>query len=359
MSDRSEHRYVPILKGKKGEFDSLGLIGDAAKGRLTPLIEIFTVPWDWDNDTPAKALEPHLDSAVSQLCSGWGLAHEIWLDTLWLDPASLANGKPALEYLFDAARANYLTALPVGGPGRPANHTASVAAIQAADQRGAVLRLDPEDLGDPSALMASVAAWLQAVGVTAAETDLLVDFSAITPALVPSIQLAASAIIPTLPYLHDWRSFTLASGGFPADLSTVKAQTVDRLPRCDWALWQAVSGRALPRFPSFGDYAINYPELSDPDPRTMRASATIRYSADDVWVVVKERWLRYGYDQFHQASSTLMSQAEWAGPAHCPGCRFIASCAEEASSTGNLTVWRRVGTVHHLTHTAAQLANLP
>jgi hypothetical protein len=359
MSQRSEHHYVSILKGKKGEFDALALVAAADKPRMTPLIEIFTVPWDWNNDTPAKAIEAHLDSAVAQLVGGWGIDQAAWIDTLWLDADVTAGGKTPLEYVFDQCRVSNLAALPVGGPGRPASHTTSVAAVHAADQRGVVLRLDPEDLGDPGALMASVTTWLQAVGVAPAEVDLMVDFSAITPALTAGIQLAASAIVPTLPYLQDWRTFTLASGGFPADLSAVKAQSVQRLPRCDWTMWQTVSGRALPRMPAFGDYAISHPELSDPDPRTMRASATIRYTADDVWVVVKERWLRYGYDQFRQASSRLKAQPEWAAATHCPGCEFIDACAAGGSTTGNLTVWRRVGTVHHLTHTVAQLASLP
>lgn len=357
MADRPEHRYVPILKGKKGEFDALGTLEPSSKQRITPLLEVFTVPWDWDTDTPSKSLEDHLDSALRQLADGWGPDLPLWLDTLWLDPDAQAGGVPALEYLFDGARGE-IFALPVGGPGRPVGHTASVAAVHSVDQRGAVLRLDPEDLGDPGALTAAVGAWLQTVGVNPSQVDLVVDFSAITSALAPSVTLAATAVIPTLPFLRDWRSFTLASGGFPTDLTSVKAQSVDRLPRSDWALWETVSSRSMPRLPAFGDYAIGHAELTDPDPRTIRPSATIRYTADDVWVIVKGRWVRYGYDQFHDASLTLMAQPEWMSNGHCDGCAFIDACAA-GGPTGNLTTWRRVGTVHHLTQTAEQLASLP
>jgi hypothetical protein len=140
----------------------------------------------------------------------------------------------------------------------------------------------------------------------------------------------------------------------------VKAASVERLARCDWTLWSGVVAKTLPRVPAFVDYAISHPELSDPDPRTMRASATIRYTAATVWVVVKERWLRKygGFAQFQLAATKLMAQPEWGLPTHCLGCAFIDACAA-AGPTGNLTVWRRVGTVHHLTTTAAQLASLP
>ncbi len=358
MADRPEHRYVPILKGKKGEFDALQGLAAADKERITPLVEIFTVPWDWDTDAPAKRLEDHLDSAAQQLAGGWGADHPLWLDTLWLDPEASAGGKDALEYLFDRCR-GALAAIPVGGPGRPPGHVASVAAVHAADQRGAVLRLDPDDLGDPSGLASAVAGWLAAVGVAPDEVDLVVDFSAIAQAHAPSIQIAAGAIIPTLPRLLEWRSVTLASGCFPADLSAVKRQSVEHLPRCDWTLWRNVAAGTLPRVPAFGDYAISHPVLFDPDPRMIRPSATIRYSAADAWVIVKGRWAqRYGFQQFNQASATLVTQPEWCASAHCVGCAFIDACAA-GGPTGNLTTWRKVGTVHHLTLTAAQLASLP
>jgi hypothetical protein len=358
VADRPEHHYVPILKGKKGEFDALGRLDSGLKSGITPLVEIITVPWDWTNDVPTKSLEDHLGSTVHQLNVGWGNQFPIWLDTLWLDPGDAAGGKPPLEYLFDLARGQ-IPALPVGGPGRDANHTSSVAAVHSIDGRGAVLRLDPEDLGDPTALTASVTGWLQAVGVTAQEVDLVVDFGAITPALAPTVTLAASTVMPTLPYLEDWRSITLASGGFPVDLISIKTNSVDRVPRCDWTMWTSVSSRHQPRLAAFGDYAISHPELTELDPRVVRPSATIRYTATDYWVIVKGRWAqKYGFDQFNACSATLIALAEWSGPTHCEGCVFIAACAA-GGPTGNLTTWRRVGTVHHLTHTAGQLANLP
>ena len=358
MSNRAEHHYVPVLKGKKGEFDALGQLVSPQKERITPLVEISTLPWDWDNDVASKTLEEHLDSAVRQLASGWGIGLPVWIDTLWLDPGDQANGKPALEHLFDLARSE-IVALPVGGPGRPPSHTASVAAVHGSDGRGAVLRLDPEDLGDPGALTASIDAWMAAVGVTPSSVDLVVDFNEVTPSLAGTVTLTASLLIPTLPYLSDWRSFTLAAGGFPVDLTGVEAETVQRLARCDYGIWQTVVSRTLPRLPAFGDYAINHPSLSDIDPRTMRPSATIRYTADDIWVIVKGRWVtRYGYEQFNAGSATLMTLPEWEGQTHCAGCQFIHACAA-GGSTGNLTVWRRVGTVHHLMHTAAQFANFP
>jgi hypothetical protein len=358
MSNRPEHHYVPVLKGKKGEFDALRQVDRALRTRITPLVEITTLPWDWDNDAPTKTLEAHLESAVRQLASGWGADHALWLDTLWLDPGDQAGGTSPLEYLFDLTRGE-LVAVPVGGPGRPSAHTGSVAAVHRRDQRGAVLRLDPEDLGDPGALTSSIDAWLATVGVTPSDVDLVLDFNEVTPSLAATVTLTSSLLVPTLPYLSDWRSFTLASGGFPVDLAAVEAESVQRLPRCDYAIWQTVVSRTLPRLPAFGDYAINHPSLSDIDPRTMRPSATIRYAGDGAWVIVKGRWaVRYGFDQFNAGSGTLISLPDWEGQGHCDGCQFIHACAA-GGSPGNLTVWRRVGTVHHLTHTAAQLANLP
>jgi hypothetical protein len=277
---------------------------------------------------------------------------------LWHEATEQAGDKPAVEYLHDLARER-LSAVPVGGPGRPDAHTASLTRVAAEDKLGAVLRLDPQDLENPDLIGTAVDRWLTTTALAPADVDLVVDLGPVTPTLRSGIALGAAAIVPTLPHLDYWRTFTLASGAFPEALSEIGADSTARLERADWRLWQSVCARKLPRTPAFGDYAVGHPDLLDPDPRKIKFSAAIRFAAASEWVIVKGRSIEKGtFAQFHALSDTAskLPEYEWNGP--CDGCAFIYSCAG-GGGPGNLTSWREVATVHHLTLTAAQLANLP
>ena len=52
-----DHRhYVPILKGKMGEYTALAELRDEQKDSLTPLIEVPPVPWDYAEDAESRSV---------------------------------------------------------------------------------------------------------------------------------------------------------------------------------------------------------------------------------------------------------------------------------------------------------------
>lgn len=58
--------YVPILKGKEGEYGALKELSSKIKSKLVPLIEVIAVPWDFDNEVPAKAIDDHLEMVAEK-----------------------------------------------------------------------------------------------------------------------------------------------------------------------------------------------------------------------------------------------------------------------------------------------------
>ena len=48
--------YVPVLKGKEGEYGALEELSIDVRSHVMPLIEIPDVPYDYANDSPAKSL---------------------------------------------------------------------------------------------------------------------------------------------------------------------------------------------------------------------------------------------------------------------------------------------------------------
>jgi hypothetical protein len=108
----------------------------------------------------------------------------------------------------------------------------------------------------------------------------------------------------------------------------------------------------------FGDYAISHPVQKELDPRTMRMSASIRYTTQENWLVVKGRNVRqYGFDQYFELCKTLVKRPEFSGKDYSWGDNYIADCAAGRTGPGNATTWRKVGTNHHLTVVEQEIAS--
>jgi hypothetical protein len=201
---------------------------------------------------------------------------------------------------------------------------------------------------------------LERLSVSTRDTDLILDIRSIaTPrqADVNSIISMAQA----LPRIREWRSFTIAATSFPENLTGLPPSESSLIDRTEWRLWLDLSRcrRELPRRPTFGDYAISHPEPAEVDPRVMRPSASIRYTTDEAWLVLKGRNLRdNGFSQFHKVCTELIRCPEFSGADFSWGDGYIYDCAHQRTGPGNLTTWRKVGTSHHLGFAVRQLANL-
>jgi T4 beta protein len=152
-----------------------------------------------------------------------------------------------------------------------------------------------------------------------------------------------------------------------ATLGGVERHAHDLLERADWLAWRdrlhAVRG-SLIRLPTYSDYAIQHPlGVEGFDLRIMQVSATVRYTTDQHWLLVKGESTRsvVPSSQFPQLATRLVYghlQQHFAGPAHCSGCQSIKAAAGGAPGYGSAGVWRRLGTIHHLAVVMQGLQNL-
>ena len=165
-----------------------------------------------------------------------------------------------------------------------------------------------------------------------------------------------------MPLGDRWRRVILAAASFPIDLSEVDAATSTTIPRREWQLWRALQRRrtGLPQQGIiYSDYAIAHPLPRELDPRFMMMSASIRYTTDEDWLVVKGRNVRqYGFEQYFDLCRTLVELPEFYGPTFSWGDEYIARCAAREVGPGNATTWRKVGTNHHITVVVRAIANL-
>jgi Beta protein len=352
--------YVPILKGKDGEYGALKELNGVTRSGLTPLVEIVSIPWDFQNDKPKETIDRHLDDVAEKMLASWGTARTLFIDPYWIDEAErMKDGRHYLTFVFDDARAKGLQAVPVTGLRRDLPYQQAVKAIMAADRRGACIRLENEDFSELFDLNRNLDDLLAALGVSKGDVDLLMDFREIGENQTASVALAAQSIISLLTNINDWRALIFAGTGFPSEMPGPSTLTL--APRTEWIVWQQLAKhhKRLSRLPTFGDYAISNPQLlDDVDPRMMRLSAAIRYTTDNDWLLLKAGLLkRKGFGQFHDLSKLLLRRPEYKGPAHCWGDGFINLCAGRTQNPGSLMTWRKVGTNHHMTLVRQQVAS--
>ncbi len=354
--------YVPILKGKAGEYGALEELSTTAKARLTPFVEIPPIPWDFESELPAKSPEDHLRNVAERIGNSWGVDSPVFIDLLFIEAQQIPGRGHPLNFVFDAARQRGVQAIPVTGLDRDQPYQSAIRDIINMDQRGAGVRLQTSDFEEEADLDAALTDLLGFFHLPHGMVDLILDFQSILPDQANAIRRAVRSMLASLPSITDWRTLTFSASAFPQNLSGFAADTITPVPRAEWTVWVTLAARRqrLPRLPTFSDYAIQYPEPIEVDPRIMQMSANLRYTADRDWLILKGRGVRrQGFDQFRDLCSSLMQEPEYRGPQFSWGDQYIDRCANQLGGPGNATIWRKVGTNHHLEFVVRQIANVP
>lgn len=333
--------YSPILKAKTGEIRALQWLRGRVRPNLMPIWELL----------PKLHNESFRDAL--QLAECWGTEHRILVDH-----GHIAARDGELEaahhvrsfFEFCSGRARAIPVL------RPSNGIELNVALlsQVQGNEGCAFRIPANEiLRSYSAVLSLIALAFQRVRVCPSSIDLIVDFGAL-PENVSELQIAETARgLANIPALREWRTFVVAAGAFPVDLKNFVPGTVQRTPRADWDLWrQLVRSGLLPRTPEFGDYAVQHPNLPPTIDGPVRASPSLRYTADDYWLVVRgkrDKGQPARPSQFRDRCIQLVERAEFAGQFLCDGDEAIARCAAGSVSNGDQSFWRAVATDHHIT----------
>lgn len=353
-------RYVPILKGKEGEYGAMKALTDDVKTVTMPLVEVPAIPRDWERDRPAKTLEAHVAGVADRLRDAWGDS-AMFLDFPWFDDENFADGAPAMDHVLKRCRDHELQIVPVLYRTSSGGHIDAAISHHSKSGGGVCLRLIPADFSYDVEIEQEIDALIGRLGVMPAQTDIVVDLDRITDP--DTALLVVRSIRSSLPFIADWRRVVLAASSFPQDLSDVNAASISEIPRVEWQLWERVRrrpDRSLRTDVIYADYAIAHPEPKEMDPRMMRMSASIRYTTPTNWLIFKGRNVRqWGYEQFYELCEDLVAHPEFCGTDYSWGDQHISLCAQRETGTGNATTWRKVATNHHVTLVARQLANPP
>lgn len=351
--------YVPILKWRQGEYQALMRLTDTVKDRTVPLIEITPPDFDFETWTPSKSIDDHIAKFAARFRAKWG-ARLALLDCGLLDPREvMQDGKHPMRFLCEQAFAQGAMLIPVVRLHDDTAYRSAVGIAHAQMQTGVVLRCTLDEALDP-AFDTNVTTMLQHLGVGMADCDVILDLEA--PAWDPQDVLIniVSAAIQASNAISTARSFILAGTSFPASMAEVTGP-IQFWPRREWQFFQALLatlGETVRR-PTFADYAIAANGYSQMDMRKVKPSATIRYTCDDGWIIVKGTNVRdNGFGQYRSCSGTVTGAANFLGSGFSPGSDYIEGCRDGTVGTGNLSTWRWVGSNHHITKVVADLATL-
>ncbi|SMF83385.1 Beta protein [Azospirillum oryzae] len=356
-----QNHYVPLLKCKRGELNAVAALTPAARRWMTPLFDLL---YEADFDPNASGIDAAFDARavryVPQLVQSWGINAPLFIDAGQVEAHARVGGTTHIvTAVFSDARTAGLQAVPVTSFDRDPAYQAAVRNAVSIDSRGACLRLELADLDRPS-LALDLANLMASIGAPADQCDVIVDLSAVDSVSNPGL-LARMIVagLRALPYAAILRSLTLVGGAFPQALGGYAVGT-HTIPRIDWLIYNAVRGATLPRIPAYGDYATVHPVLGDIDPVLVNPSASVRYTREDYWLVLRGQGVKTPgggkYTQFYTHATTLVSHPDYCGSHFSAGDQEIHDIASGTAKAGNLETWVRIGVNHHITFVAGQMS---
>lgn len=373
------HCYVPCLRWKQGEYEAISQLEPEIKRMLMPLIEVpeFGRPehgWDHETERKIKTIDKHLALFVERIYKKWNDL-PFFVDLNLISPTQrMKNGIHPISFIFKELRGLLGSrAVPVTSLTRDSEYQREVKTAVANDKNGVALRISIEQAAK-NTFKAEADSLLSTFQVQLGECDFILDLGALKNFLpLNGLATAIQVIMSKIPYLNEWRTFTLLGTSFPETMGSIKKEE-EIIQRFEWQLYKILItnlGRNNVRLPAFGDYAINHPKVSEVDMRTVNTSANIRYTIDNSWFIVKGNKLKknkkdketsvkdkkYGFGQYRDLSKRIINSKYYFRPTFSWGDEYIQKCATGKSGTGNLSTWRRVGTSHHIVKVMQDIAS--
>lgn len=344
MSDTP--RYVPIMKAKRGEVHALALLTPHLLEHITPLFEM-----PFASSHSDKSGEDQVLTNVMHISRKCPQGRRVLFDFGLLSPQRKLGGLDPSVYAQREWSAEGIWAVFVGGLGRSGEFNQGFRRATLAGDRGAALRLLDDDFGRED-LYSDIDAWLRMIDLKPERVDLVIDLGEIEERSANRTAIALRGITMSVPYLEQWRSFTVASTSFPNTSSIATNPNLGSATRrADWDAYRSLmKGPSKPiRLPDFGDYAVSTPELVDFNPRLMQPGETLRYTTDTEYIIIKGGGFRsHGGEMFRQICEVFVERPEFEAGASWAD-RKIEAIANGEDSSGNPETWRRIATNRHLT----------
>ncbi|MCT4086696.1 beta family protein [Elizabethkingia anophelis] len=341
----TEQIYLPILKGKKGEYDALSKLTDNVKKKILPLIEIPAIAWDFVNEAPSTTLEKQVDSSIKSIEKSWEKDLPILIDTFYLDDDY--NGTDTtIGFIINKLKADGYNPIPVFNP-----NSSKRAIEQNKNNETFCIRITFEELDsfDANLEIERVAKILK---IDKSKIILLLDLGYIEEKQYVLAKRMSLSFYKEIKDIEKFKDFYFSATSFPINLSSCKTNSITEIERIEFEVHEAFknSKDKLPRIPKFSDYCISNPETDEIDPRFMTISASIRYTYNEKWYIFKGGSIKkFSSDQFYSLSKEVVNSPIYSGEKFSWGDGQIYDKSKRIGGPGNSTTWRQINTNHHIT----------
>lgn len=354
--------YIPALKWRQGEYQALHKLSPSAKDLVMPFIEIPPIEWDFETGSEAKTLDSHLELLPRRLENNWG-NRAAFLDFTLIDPSSkLEDGTSAASHILNQLDSNITPVITLNSD---PDYRKLIKNHHKRLNCGVCIRLYFTDLANPN-LNDLISSLQSSIGIPVSNINIFIDLR--QPNFDPIDQLAKlmAAKINFISRLGSFRSITICASAFPDSMGKLHVG-FQEVPRTEWLLYQKISAllENLKIEIQFGDYCIAHPDIPRLDMRKIKPSASLRYTIDNAWVILKGTTTRKknGLHQYVDLCKELAESEYFFGEDYSAGDTRIVECYQKKGkngkpNSGNLTTWRWAGTNHHITKVIEDLSNL-
>ena len=338
----SSGHYVPVLKVKRAEKSALAGISFSLRQHILPLLEIVK--------RTDESVDKHLNTSFAGLAASLVGYHRCMLDARELAP----DGTPGAKAAFDRAIAHGIAFTPVTGISRLDDVSSAIALAQT---HGIAIRLTEANF-ESHGLPGDLTSFLLHHHILPSTVDLIVDLGDVGDLIPAGIMHKTRHFLDDVPNKGQWRTLTVTGTAFPRGMGIVERNSSKSISRAEWLAWRDGLYRqraSLERLPTYSDCAIQHPlGVEGFDVRYMQASPTVRYALDHEWLLIKGETSRAtpAREQFPNLATQLVYghlQGQYRGRSHCEGCRLVQNSANGLPRLGSPEIWRKIGTIHHIT----------
>jgi|WetSurMetagenome_2_1015567.scaffolds.fasta_scaffold00004_3 hypothetical protein len=328
-------KYVPILRGKPGEFTALQNLDGKALNEICPLIQFYP-------DSNPKRVGNYLDKLTLELTNAWNFeGNLLYFDTYFLKDTHFIS---ELIRKLEESEINFIPVI------HPDSIQEYLDLIQDRNSNGYCLRIKTPNYR-PEDLLKAIDTTLREYDLEESEIDLLIDLQYIdNEGYLAHYKKTFFRFFNSLTRPKRYRRIILSAGSFPVDINRFKVNRISRIPRIEDSLWNVLKHDLVDTNIIYGDYGSIHP-LYNPLSKAYEASCSIKYTSDTEFYIfrgMRASKVKEGSEQYHRKSKELISCPVYDGKDFSWGDEQIYKCANREITSGNAGTWVKYTLNHHL-----------
>lgn len=340
--------YLPILKGKQGEFDAWKNISPSRRGQIQPLFEIVS------DKGATQDLIKFRDGLLKASLSNDVLA--IDFGRLGVGAVESSTGLAPYAWLHQELSDSNIEFQPVVHLGDSEEQVRD--ATEVAGKRGLLLRIGGMELDPaPASMDTSLHDWCADHALRTEDVDLLIDLGSIHGLDPLSVSDMATAYLSWATNNGPWASMILSSGAFPQQISNMRKGIYNFVERADAALWQRMQNSTAIEL-RYSDHASRHPDLVEGQ-MWNGPLPNLRYATGSHWIIWREgKDEQQGFSTFYDVCENIVAHPEFLGAGFSWADETIESKAQRNPGPGAGQQWITLGLSHHIELVADRLSRL-